>query len=332
MNLLNNVLSNNSISNNSISNNSISNKTVAFKMKKTAKEKKVLNNSDSKLYSKYFSSKYFLGIICLYCFGCLFLLKPFGMEYLYGWELVLHALFFEFAIIVTSFLMLGIYNVSVPCDKIGVPFLAVAIILFCSISIYFCSLFIHSQELTDYFAHKRYILILRDCIIIGILPAILTWILFDKIFYSTYYKKANKINEDFELNRPTNNNETITLTGKNMDNRLVFNVSDLIYIKAEENYCFIFFKKNGRIHRRFFRSSLSALYEQVKGPDRRNIVRCHRTYIVNLDHVLEMHGNSRGYHLQLKYDNAEIPVSRNFPDVFLLKKRYGCKKYNYVGL
>lgn len=300
-------------------------KAVFTVMKKISqgKEEPVINNT----YSRYFTSKYFIGIIWIYCFGYLLLIKPFGMNHLYGWRLLLNVFVFELAIIATTYLMLEIYNISVPYDKIGVPFLAVAMILSCSLSVYLLGLI-------DYFVSEKFISILKDCTFIAILPSALTWLLFDKIFYSTYHKKAARVNEDFKTSHQSDEHyktnklfekeDKITLIGKNLDNKLEFNASDLIYIKAEENYCLISFKKNETMHREYFRSSLSALYEQAKGASR-NIIRCHRTYIVNLDHVLEMHGNSRGYHLQLKYDNAEIPVSRNFPDVFLLKKRFGCK-------
>ncbi|MCG8483114.1 MAG: LytTR family transcriptional regulator [Clostridia bacterium] len=243
------------------------------------------------------------------------------MKYLSGWDLFFNALVFEIAIIFTLYLMLAIYNISIPYDKIGVPFLALIMIFSCSFSIYLLSF-------VDYFVHEEFISILKDSIFIGILPSISTWFFFDKIFYSTYSKKAARINKDLETFNFSKKENMITLIGKNQDNKLEFNAKDLIYIKAEENYCFIFFKKDEKIHRRLFRSTLSALYEQIKDKDPgRNIIRCHRTYIVNLDHVLKMHGNARGYYLQLKNcNNATIPVSRNFPDVFQLKKNYGCKK------
>ena len=47
-------------------------------------------------------------------------------------------------------------------------------------------------------------------------------------------------------------------------------------------------------------------------PDK-NIVRCHKSYIVNLDKVENVHGNARSLMLEIKGLDFEIPVSRSFP-------------------
>lgn len=42
------------------------------------------------------------------------------------------------------------------------------------------------------------------------------------------------------------------------------------------------------------------------------LIRCHRSYIVNLLHIEKATGNARGMQLQLSYAKTRLPVSRSF--------------------
>jgi DNA-binding LytR/AlgR family response regulator len=42
------------------------------------------------------------------------------------------------------------------------------------------------------------------------------------------------------------------------------------------------------------------------------VIRCHRTYIVNVSHIEKVHTSQQGLLLILKYVNKEIPVSRTY--------------------
>jgi len=54
-----------------------------------------------------------------------------------------------------------------------------------------------------------------------------------------------------------------------------------------------------------------------KTTKKQNIVRCHKSYIVNAKKVNKIHGNARGYFLNIKNIDFSIPVSRNFPKELL---------------
>ena len=59
------------------------------------------------------------------------------------------------------------------------------------------------------------------------------------------------------------------------------------------------------------RITLLNLLQRVDSDE--NIVRCHKSYVVNLDKVAKVHGNARSLMLELKGLDFEIPVSRSFP-------------------
>lgn len=60
------------------------------------------------------------------------------------------------------------------------------------------------------------------------------------------------------------------------------------------------------------RSSLSRLENQLEG---QNIVRCHRSFIVNLDKVEKVTGNAQGYKLHLETPELVVPVARKYSEI-----------------
>ena len=57
------------------------------------------------------------------------------------------------------------------------------------------------------------------------------------------------------------------------------------------------------------RSSLSRLEKQIDQP---HIVRCHRSYVVNINRVERVTGNAQGYKLHLFAGQFLIPVARQY--------------------
>jgi len=104
--------------------------------------------------------------------------------------------------------------------------------------------------------------------------------------------------------------ETVTLVSENEKNRAVFNVSDLLYIHAADNYVEIHFLENKNIRSTLLRNSLKRIEEQIT--DSPSLLRCHRAYIVNISRIEEVEGNSDGYKLTLNKGRIIVPVSRSY--------------------
>ena len=58
------------------------------------------------------------------------------------------------------------------------------------------------------------------------------------------------------------------------------------------------------------RVTLTKIIENLK--EYPNIIRCHKSYIINSDYVLDISGNARGYLLKIKFISINVPVSRSF--------------------
>ncbi|MFN8353439.1 MAG: LytTR family DNA-binding domain-containing protein [Spirosomataceae bacterium] len=115
---------------------------------------------------------------------------------------------------------------------------------------------------------------------------------------------AAEIEHDAEL--------TITLVAENEKDRVTVSALALLYIESADNYSEIVFLKEGNIQQELIRSSLSRLETQLPQDF---IVRCHRSYIVNLHKVQSVSGNAQGYKFHLAETPLAIPVARKYADI-----------------
>ena len=104
----------------------------------------------------------------------------------------------------------------------------------------------------------------------------------------------------------------ITFTAENEKDALTVSVNDLLFIESADNYSEIVFFQNEKTKKTLLRGSLSRFEEQAHHPD---IVRCHRSYVVNLGQVEGISGNAQGYKLQLKNWASPVPVARRYGDL-----------------
>ena len=82
----------------------------------------------------------------------------------------------------------------------------------------------------------------------------------------------------------------------------------LLFAKADRNYVEIYTVENGVIQKSLKRISLRSLERQLNSISQ--IVKTHRSYLVNLQFLESVSGNAQGYHLKMKYLDVPILVSR----------------------
>lgn len=146
---------------------------------------------------------------------------------------------------------------------------------------------------------------------IGIIPTLI-YIYFDEKYHYNKYKKASeklKISEKKKVNGNSSNRKVIIYATNNKDN-INFTINDLVYITTESNYACFFIKEKNDIKEHILRIQLKAVEEKLK--QFKNILRCHKSYIVNTNYIQRISGNARGYIFHLRKTPIEIPVSRRF--------------------
>jgi DNA-binding LytR/AlgR family response regulator len=86
------------------------------------------------------------------------------------------------------------------------------------------------------------------------------------------------------------------------------NLGNLYYISAEDNYSRLFYLKDGNLREKLLRITLKGIEQQIEHPD---IVRCHRSYMVNLAMPFQIRGDASGYFLISDDFEGKIPISRS---------------------
>ncbi|HPG55135.1 MAG TPA: LytTR family transcriptional regulator DNA-binding domain-containing protein [Candidatus Enterocola sp.] len=95
---------------------------------------------------------------------------------------------------------------------------------------------------------------------------------------------------------------------------LRFSVSseNIIYLEAADNYVEINYLKQGKITQHLLRNSLKKLSSEL---DKTAIRRCHRSYMVNFEHVIALRRNNDEIDLEIDVpDIKKIPVSKTHGD------------------
>ncbi len=88
---------------------------------------------------------------------------------------------------------------------------------------------------------------------------------------------------------------------------LTFNLPDLLFIEADDNYSTIHWKEESAIQKKLLRVNLKNLESQLNNSF---TLRCHRSYIVNVNAISAISGNTNGYKLKINGSDFSIPVSR----------------------
>ena len=154
--------------------------------------------------------------------------------------------------------------------------------------------------------------------IIGVVPSIIFHFWLEKKLYKRYYLGAAKINKLFK-DQPNEEIELKKVSFKTQNNNeeVILFEEELIYIKSEGNYCQIFYQESNTQKKILLRNTLKNMEESLKNSNR--ILRCHKSYIINLDKVLHVKGNARGYSFIVDGFNYPVPVSRELSKDLLNK-------------
>lgn len=105
--------------------------------------------------------------------------------------------------------------------------------------------------------------------------------------------------------------EIINLMDNNGNLKLSVKLDNLYYIKAEDNYINVFYQRNGTIASYMLRCKMKTIEDNCV--DVSSLMRCHRSYIVNIKKVSVLHNEADGFVLDFERQGLDsIPVSKTY--------------------
>ena len=93
---------------------------------------------------------------------------------------------------------------------------------------------------------------------------------------------------------------------------LKLGLKDILYLASEENYTSIFIRRSDEVEKKLLRGSLTYFENQISPP----LIRVHRSYVINLQQIVEVKMNSSGGSIQLNGSDMAIPISRKHLTTF----------------
>lgn len=135
------------------------------------------------------------------------------------------------------------------------------------------------------------------------------------IFYFSYSERSAKLKALMGENVGFKSSNLISIR----DSRGVLQLSvakeNLLYIESADNYICIWYQKNEMLKKQLMRITMKEISEQLADT---NVVRCHRSYMVNLDLVKVMRREKENLFLELGVAGVkEIPISKTYGESVL---------------
>ncbi len=102
--------------------------------------------------------------------------------------------------------------------------------------------------------------------------------------------------------------------------RILLKHSDILYIQGSDNYVTVCYQAQGKLTRFMLRNTLRALEDELK---KEAIIRCHRSYLVNVDKVKLIRREKEGLLLELdSTPPSSVPASRTYMNDVLAAFRH----------
>lgn len=144
-------------------------------------------------------------------------------------------------------------------------------------------------------------------------------------FGTFFFFRFNKIKKDFEevlsvSNEISNLNEIVLISGEYKKDQIALQINKIIVIESEDNYAGLNYLEENKIKKYLIRSTLTNI-EKILTSEL--IVRCNRSYIVNLNQLESYKIVSNKLFLKLNHFKEEVLVSKtNYKNVMNLIEKH----------
>jgi hypothetical protein len=133
-----------------------------------------------------------------------------------------------------------------------------------------------------------------------------------------YFILKDKIRELRALRQQIEKDETvlqkayIQILDEKGEMRLSIRRENLVMIESADNYVCVHYLSDQKIKKVMVRNTLNRVAEHLQGT---RIVRCHRSYMINLDHAQVLHRDKEGVFIELGIEGLpDVPISRTYAD------------------
>lgn len=145
--------------------------------------------------------------------------------------------------------------------------------------------------------------------LIVLIPYTLSYIVFvlrDKM------RELKALRQQIEKDETVLQKAYIQILDEKGEMRLSIRRENLVLIESADNYVCVYYINGDKTKKSMVRNTLSRVTEHLKGT---SIVRCHRSYMINLEHAKVLHRDKEGVFIELGIEGVpDVPISRTYAD------------------
>lgn len=230
----------------------------------------------------------------------LLLLHPFSIES-FGRDLIFPAITYGFITFLGMYFFNNVIKKSIH-KHIAVWTVPKEIIFILSLLLFISTLnyFFTTWYFKGMWEPHRFLSWLNITFSVGIFPTILV------VMYIQY---RHELEKNDTPPQPVVPQHLMTISDNRGNNSLTIPLQDFIFAESRGCTLYINYMHDNALKQYHMRASISNVEDAICSG---NIVRCHRSFIVNIRYIDAIEGNSNGYKLYLKKGNNIIPVSRRY--------------------
>ncbi len=150
--------------------------------------------------------------------------------------------------------------------------------------------------------------------LISILPVVILWVHYKLRWLNVQLehmgKNSDSLRSLLKENKEIQENKIIELFSENKSEKLHLQLNDIFLIRSADNYIEVVFSDNGQIKKNLIRNTLRNVESQLS--IYREFIRCHRTCIVNTNHIEKLDKHYHAYAISFHGYNEQVPVSRQY--------------------
>ncbi len=288
-----------------------------------------LRNKNAKYFTRKRNIAGFLAFVYAFALGFILLVNPFDVKSWVDWKNSDQFVLIVSLVVGIGFLVLLISRVLMYLlrNKIVIDFKKYLVWVACEIFAVsvFCAFFAWLNYVKDdgigYF--DIFTKTFKYVLIILLIPYIISWLYTalkeNKIDETDSESSVNHEDKKTEISKTMSETEIVSKERRhNIVNfcdekgqlKLSVDIENLLYIESADNYVNIYYSNKGKFSRFVLRATLKSIEENFADCD---LVRCHRSYVVNFMKVKVLHKEKDGLYLDLDFEKSpEIPVSKTY--------------------
>lgn len=242
------------------------------------------------------------------------LYSPFGVETLFNVSR-LKFLFYSSGVILTGVLVVAISRIIMyQFVKRGLRLKIYQYLIWVAAEIASMAMFYTFYELVILDDKRPFADVFRNSVLNTsltlLLPYSVLWL------YFSWRDKQCRLLELAEMPDPSAQKMMIALRDEKGTLRLSLKRSDILYLQGSDNYVTVWYYSGNRLSKYLLRNTLKKMEDELM-PE--SIIRCHRSYLVNMERVKLIRREKEGLLLELDTGpSVTVPVSRTYMSQVLL--------------